>query len=140
MPDEYLDALSVQGRLGVWRELLADTTASTVVLVVVDGDLPVGFADCTAQSTGPAGDPTGELVSMYLDPRVWRQGGGRLLMAAAIEWFTTMACREATLWVLDTNAGPRRFYEALGWMVDGSRKPIEIGGRTLEELRYRRVL
>ena len=61
-------------------------------------------------------------------------------MAAAIEWFTTMACREATLWVLDTNAGPRRFYEALGWTTDGTRKPVEIGGRTLIEVRYRRVL
>ena len=61
-------------------------------------------------------------------------------MAAAIEWFRTMACREATLWVLDTNSGPRRFYEALGWRADGSRKPIAIGGRTLQEVRYRRVL
>ena len=26
-------------------------------------------------------------------------------MAAAIEWFTTMACREATLWVLETIQG-----------------------------------
>jgi len=140
VPDAHLDALSVQGRLGAWRELLADTTGSTVVLVLVDGDLSVGFAHCAARRSELAGDPTGELLSMYIDPRVWRQGGGRLLMAAAIEWFTTMACREATLWVLDTNAGPRRFYEALGWMVDGSRKPIEIGGRTLEEVRYRRVL
>ena len=48
-------------------------------------------------------------------------------MAAAIEWFTTMACREATLWVLDTNAGPRRFYEALGWRstAPGSRSRSE---------------
>ena len=61
-------------------------------------------------------------------------------LAAAIEWFTTMACRDATLWVLDTNAGPRRFYEALGWTTDGTRKPVEIGGRTLTEVRYRRVL
>ena len=49
VPDAYLDALSVQDRPGVWHELLADTTGgSTVVLVLVDGDLPVGFAHCSA--------------------------------------------------------------------------------------------
>jgi GNAT superfamily N-acetyltransferase len=137
VPDEYLDALTVQGRLDLWRKLLADTTASTVILVLVDGDLPIGFAYCTTHRTEPAGDPTGELASMYLDPRVWRQGGGRLLMASAIEWFTTMACREATLWVLDTNTGPRRFYEALGWKCDGSQNPVELGGRNLVEVQYR---
>ena len=140
VPDAHLDALAVRDRLGVWHELLADPTGSTVVLVLVDGDLPVGFAHCTARRSEPTDDPTGELLSMYIDPSVWRQGGGQLLMAAAIEWFATMACLEATLWVLDTNAGPRRFYEASGWMIDGSRKSIEIGGRTLEEVRYRRVL
>lgn len=140
VPDAYLDALSVHGRLGLWRKLLADTTASKVILVLVDGDLPVGFAYCTAQRTEPTGDLTGELASMYIDPPVWRQGGGRLLMAAAIEWFTTMACREATLWVLDTNTGPRRFYEGLGWEMDGYRKPVELGGRNLVEVRYRVVL
>ena len=140
MPDAYLDALSVQDRVDVWRRLLADTTASIAILVLVDGEQPIGFAYCTAQRTEPAGDLTGELASMYVDPPSWRRGGGRLLTAAAIEWFTTMACRDATLWVLETNTGPRRFYEALGWKRDGSRKPIELGGRDLVEVRYRLVL
>jgi GNAT superfamily N-acetyltransferase len=137
VPDAYLDALSVQDRLDLWRKLLADETASSAVLVLVDGDLPVGFAYCTAQRTEPSGDLAGELASMYVDPRVWRQGGGRLLMAAAIEWFTTMACLEAMLWVLDANTGARRFYERLGWKRDGSRKPVELGGSNLVEVRYR---
>jgi GNAT superfamily N-acetyltransferase len=121
----------------VWRKLLADTTASTAILVLVDRDLPIGFAYCLAHRTEATGDTSGELASMYLDPPFWRRGGGRLLMAAAIEWFMTRGCREATLWVLETNTGPRRFYEGLGWESEGSQKAIELGGRKLVEVRYR---
>ena len=50
VPDEYLDALTVQGRLDLWRTLLADTTASTVTLVLVEATYR--SASPTARRTG----------------------------------------------------------------------------------------
>lgn len=45
---------------------------------------------------------------------------------------------EATLWVLDTNDPARRFYEATGWLADGTTRRVELGGLPLDEVRYRR--
>ena len=53
VPDAYLDALSVQDRVDVWRESLVGTTASTATFVLVDGDLPIGFAYCTVEMIEP---------------------------------------------------------------------------------------
>jgi hypothetical protein len=44
------------------------------------------------------------------------------------------------LWVLASNEQARRFYEAAGWRPDGGAQTIELGGATLEEVRYRREL
>lgn len=54
-------------------------------------------------------------------------------MAAATDWFKTMACGEAKLGVLETNTGPRRFHGAMGWKPDGARRAIELGGTELVE-------
>ena len=44
--------------------------------------------------------------------------------------------RRATLWVLDTNARAREFYERHGWSLDGNSKQQEIGELTVTEVRY----
>jgi hypothetical protein len=40
------------------------------------------------------------------------------------------------LWVLDTNARAREFYERHGWSLDGRTMQQEIGGATATEVRY----
>jgi hypothetical protein len=45
----------------------------------------------------------------------------------------------ATLWVLGSNEGARRFYDALGWAPDGATKDDDREGFTLHEVRYRRA-
>ncbi|MFD3941924.1 hypothetical protein [Streptomyces sp. NPDC058579] len=44
------------------------------------------------------------------------------------------------LWVLADSARGRRFYEAAGWLPDGTVVQDMTAGRTLDELRYRRRL
>ncbi len=136
VPDPYLDALSV--RLDLWRTLVSDSSPSQATLVLVEDEQPIGFAHCTMDGDAVVDDElTGEIASMYVDPSMWRRGGGRLLMAAAVDWFRAKGCRAALLWVLDTNAGPRRFYEEMGWAADGAEQGIELGGQELVEVRYR---
>jgi GNAT superfamily N-acetyltransferase len=137
VPDQYLDALSGAGKLDPWRTLLSDSSPSQATLVLVEDERPIGFAHCTTQWHAVDDELTGEIASMCVDPSIWRRGGGRLLMAAAVDWSRAKGCGSALLWVLDTNTGPRRFYEAMGWTADGAQQGIDLGGRELVEVRYR---
>ncbi len=44
---------------------------------------------------------------------------------------------EATLWVLQGNAGAQAFYRAVGWSEDGLSRREVIGGAELTKVRYR---
>jgi ribosomal protein S18 acetylase RimI-like enzyme len=61
-------------------------------------------------------------------------------MASALDRLAAAGYEQATLWVLDTNARARRFYEAAGFRADGAEKPDDRGTFTLREVRYRRPL
>ena len=47
---------------------------------------------------------------------------------------------DAVLWVLADNQRARTFYEMAGWRADGGIKHDTIGGREIEEVRYRLTL
>jgi RimJ/RimL family protein N-acetyltransferase len=61
-------------------------------------------------------------------------------MSATLEYLAAIACAKVTLWVLDSNARARRFYEAAGFRPDGAVKVDDSHGFVLRELRYRRQL
>jgi ribosomal protein S18 acetylase RimI-like enzyme len=133
-PDEWLDRLTVEERLPFWERYLSDDDTATLV-AEIDG-IPVGFALLGADRDDPS---RGKILAIYLDPEVWRRGIGRALMLASektlSERFST-----ATLWVLDQNERARRFYETVGWVHDGTSKPMVIFGRDATEVRYRKDL
>ena len=79
-------------------------------------------------------------MSIYVLPIHWGQGGGRLLMDEAVRSLALAEFREASLWVLATNARARRFYDAAGWSPDGGEKVDQSLGFPLAEVRYRRSL
>lgn len=85
------------------------------------------------------GAGVGEVTAIYLLDSHWGQGAGRELMAAAVEHLGAAGFTEATLWVLESNARARRFYEAAGWRPDGTVKVDESRGFPLREVRYRRT-
>lgn len=108
-------------------------------LVAVDGDRVVGFV--TFGPLEPVEDPTvGELYAIYLDPDHWGHGDGRALMSAAERGLRDNGYAAATLWVLETNARARRFYEIAGWSADGGRRTEHRGEIELREVRYSRGL
>jgi GNAT superfamily N-acetyltransferase len=67
----------------------------------------------------------------------WGRGIGSAFLQHATSRLKTLGFKDATLWVLDTNARTRRFYEAAGWQVEGSEKVEQMGGVALREARYR---
>ncbi|KAH8702143.1 acyl-CoA N-acyltransferase [Talaromyces proteolyticus] len=122
------------------------------VVVVVDessrhqdgGEGIVGFAMFGPSRDADAEDDQrhiGEVDAVYLRREWTSKGLGRLLMNAVVTGLAQFGYEEATLWVLDTNARARRFYEGVGWAADGSVKEDSIRGRfTICELRYWRSL
>jgi RimJ/RimL family protein N-acetyltransferase len=102
----------------------------------VDGQI-AGFVG-VGRSRDP--DADGELYVIYVDPTHWGKGIGGELIRAGEERMRELGFREVVLWVLDDNPRARRFYEAAGWRADGQRRPIEVLGQTVPEVRYAKQL
>jgi len=74
--------------------------------------------------------------SLYVSPRAHGGGIGRLLLSAAVEAITKAGARNALLWVFAANAPSIGFYEAHGWLADGTtRTQAEFGA--LEQRMWR---
>lgn len=135
LPSDFLAGLSVESRTARWVANLTEVTATRTRVALVDGEV-CGFA-----SVGPCRDPdlhgagAWEVYALYLSPGVLGRGIGRDLMAAALGDVPPEATT-VTLWVLAGNVRARSFYEAAGFVADGRRQDIAIGGVTLTEVRY----
>ena len=81
-----------------------------------------------------------EVRAIYALPEAWGSGAGPDLMRAAIAQLRDDGCVEAFLWVLEDNPRARRFYEHAGWTTDGTRRPIEVFGVSVPEIRYAKTL
>ncbi len=133
----FLDALVVDTRRR--RRALTDGNATRTQLVAVDdrshvvgwtGGGPSRDLDCDP-------DTVGEVYACYVDPGRWRAGVGRTLMERAVSDLSAAGFAEITLWVLKANTRARQFYEAMGFVADGSARSFYAGG-PVPEVRYRR--
>ncbi len=140
VPGPYLAALSIPERTERWTSILSEAGPDGATFVaLIDGRI-VGFANVGRSRDDDAGEGTGELMSIYLLPEQVGMSLGRALLARAVDALRTSGFRAATLWVFESNARARRFYEAAGWSFDGTRTSFELGGATLSEVRYRSAL
>lgn len=146
LPQAYLDGLDPAQRVGLWERVLAGVGAGAgagragVMVADADGALR-GFAGFSPSRDDDADqDRVGEITAIYLLPGAWGTGTGGRLMGAALGCLVQAGFSEATLWVLDTNARARRFYEAGGWFADGAEMLDESRGFPIAEVRYRRSL
>jgi GNAT superfamily N-acetyltransferase len=141
MPDEVLDNLSVDQRAQHWTQIVAAPTSPErrLWLADVDGRVDAFAATGPSRDTDAAATPA-EVYAIYADPTRWGRGAGRALMSHVVEDLAARRLAAVTLWVLDANERARRFYEIAGFVLDGAEKAGVFGGRTLNEVRYRRAL
>ena len=135
LPDALLASQSVDTRERQWRQWNEGHALRRIWLAEREGAL-LGFA-----ATGPSRDrdaatSIGEVYAIYLDPEVIGTGVGRALFAHANETLRALGFTRAMLWVLESNARARRFYEAAGWRADGTRKTETLQGVEVVEVRY----
>jgi ribosomal protein S18 acetylase RimI-like enzyme len=118
LPDEHLDALDLNERIGRWR-----TWIKADVFVAIDENHIIGFSRVKG----------GEISHVYVHPDHQRGGAGRLLLRAVVD----ASGGNASLWVLADNHRARAFYEALGFVHDGKRKTDpQFLGNDAAELHY----
>lgn len=136
MPSEFLDGLSAAEAEARWTRAFAAGQPSAVVFEQ-DQEL---VATCQfGPSRDPDADPDiAEVIALNVHPDHWRGGFGSQLMAFTLDRLREQGFAAATLWVLRDNTRARRFYEALGFGLDGTeRSTSELIGSPLHEVRYR---
>jgi ribosomal protein S18 acetylase RimI-like enzyme len=142
LPQAYLDGLDPAQRISQWEQVLSAAGRPGGGTLVADADGRL----CGFVSYGPARDDdadsrrAGEIYAIYLVPAAWDEGIGRQLMTAALGRLGEAGFGQVILWVLDSNARARRFYEAGGWIDDGAVKHDDSFGVPMTEVRYRRSL
>lgn len=136
LPDDFLNSLDPIRRESMWRRVFG--RPGQPVYVATDGLQIVGFCSLARSRDADAADAVGEIPAIYVLPAAWRRGWGSRLLMTTLARAAAMTFREVTLWVLDTNALARAFYEKHGFTLDGGKKQEILGGVEACELRYRR--
>jgi len=123
LPPDERGRLNAERAAAAWDAMIAEPPPGTAVLVAEDGGgRVVGLACAGRARDDDLAEGTGELYALYVKPGSWGAGHGRALDAAARAHLRGALFASAVLWVLEANAGARRFYERCGWRADGSRR------------------
>ncbi len=134
MPQAFIERQSVAQRRAMWERILGDPASSSTVVVAEIQGVVVGFA-----SGGPSrsddGEADVELYAIYVLKAHHRKGLGGALCRQLLGELAQKGAKRALIWVLDGNAGARRFYEALGAVVC-AHKVDERGDVSLREVGY----
>jgi ribosomal protein S18 acetylase RimI-like enzyme len=69
-------------------------------------------------------EASGHLSGLHVDPSHWGRGIGRALHDRVLADFELRSLETGTLWVLERNDRARSWYERLGWIDTGRRKPV----------------
>ncbi|HUW35197.1 MAG TPA: GNAT family N-acetyltransferase [Planctomycetota bacterium] len=138
VPDTFLEQFAYERRAERFRQSLAANSEETYI-IEEDGKA-MGFLTLGAcRDADAAAGRTGEIWGIYVAPAHWRKGMGRQLCEFGEQLLSSRGYQEATLWVLEANQSARRFYEAMGFHLDGASKEVKLGV-PLQAVRYRKNL
>jgi GNAT superfamily N-acetyltransferase len=100
---------------------------------------PKGYAAFGPSRDPDEGEGVGEVWTLFVKSGEWRRGLGRALVGHALAELGTARFREATVWSFADNYRANVFYEAMGFMRDGTERRQDAWGRVLE-VRFRQPL
>jgi ribosomal protein S18 acetylase RimI-like enzyme len=139
LPADFLASLSVEEHARSWAEALGKRTQR--IRVVENGGKLVGFASFGLSRDEGAGPTDFELREIYIERASIGTGCGFNLWLNCFAEMRLAGATRVTLWVLERNVEGIRFYKAAGFALDeGARRPIELGGVRLDEVRYAQTI
>jgi ribosomal protein S18 acetylase RimI-like enzyme len=139
VPDDQLNAPSVDKRQAFWREAIEYSEPQ--VHVVTKDDEIVGFVGFDRSRDKGTPSTMGEIWALYVAPAEWGQGAGLALWDAANDGLKEEGCTNVSLWVPVRNERAMRFFEHAGFKREmTSLKTVAIGTVKLEEIRLKRAL
>ena len=132
---DYLAALSVDAREAQWREYIA--VGAPELLVAKEDGLVQGWLRWARSRDDGAGPSDAELWAVYVAPRAWATGVGRMLWQRARQLMLASGFTSCCVWVFPQNERAIRFYRAAGFVRDGcAPRQFELGGVPVQEVRY----
>ena len=131
--DSVIDALDLEQTTSWLGQLVAATSAQTLVAEIESGDI-VGFTRLGAEPDNPG---HGHVFALYVSPSSSGLGIGRHLLEKALTILDPLSSRTVTLWVFEENTRARALYAHAGFVPDGARRVEEPYGA--QEIRLRRV-
>ena len=135
IPQSYLDNLSIAKREQNWSNILNNSKTQTIVQEINSN--VVGFANFgNTRDEDKNSNVTGEITSIYLNPKHWRKGLGTEIFQFILSEMKNQEFIEVTLWVLDTNQTACSFYQKMGLKPDGATKIDIRENFELKEIRY----
>ncbi|MCW5658443.1 MAG: GNAT family N-acetyltransferase [Burkholderiaceae bacterium] len=138
LPADYLASLSVSQRAAGWCRMV-ERFPKHLLLARSAGQV-VGFVAFGASRDEGAPAGRAEVFAIYVKPGSWSAGVGQQLLPAALQQLRAEGYQSVSLWVIAGNERAIKFYERAGFVAEPqSRKQFELGGTTLEEVRYVRV-
>lgn len=125
VPQAYLDTMNLDD----WAPPLNGA------YVLTDGKNILGTSSI-APARDSAFDGWGEIISIYVLPKLIGQGYGHLLFTFVKEKLLEQHYDKIYLTVFEDNHRARKFYENHGFSWNNERLPINVSGKDLIELRY----
>jgi ribosomal protein S18 acetylase RimI-like enzyme len=137
MPDAILDNLDVEKRAAFLNTHLASQPLGTFVAEL--NQEIIGFCDLVPSRDKDSNPKeVGEIAAIYVQPEFWRKGAGGALCRFSLQAARLQGYNSVTLWTLTSNLAARKFYETIGFTLDGTTK-VDRGliNYELHEVRYR---
>lgn len=133
MPDAVLNGLSVEQRADFWRQVIERARRQSIFVATDDQNNVIGFVNGGLEQEHDS-FYTAEFYALYLLKEQQGFGYSKALMLALNKKFAEQGHTAMLLWVLSANPS-RGFYEKMGGHYLKT-KPIDIGGKTLQEVAY----
>ena len=135
LPASHLDNMSVSDRTQVWYGFI-QSDDPTQIIVAAHDERVIGW-----MRIGKYRDPEmGYIFDLFVLPDYWGKGIGKSLMYNASQVFKENGHKAALLYAFEENMRSRRFYERLGWSLDGRVYDKEISGVPVRFLCYKLTL
>ncbi len=132
-PKDYV-AITEEDAIAYFRKIKCNDT-----IIAYFMDEPIGFCSFGKCRDEDVMFVSGELYKLYVLQKYQHNGFGRRLVHEAVRFLRREDYSQVVVWTLTDNADTIAFYDALGFLYDGSERPVKPGSNVLEKRYFRNI-